>query len=100
MLFVVFFLVAFSILSLSLIFVSLITIYLGVFLLGFILLGTLCAAWTWLTISFPMLGKVSAIIFSNIFSDPFCLSSSGTAIMQMLVCLMLSQRYLRLSSFF
>ena len=51
-------LVAFNILSLSLIFVSLITISLGVFLLGFILLGILCASWTWLTISFPMLGKL------------------------------------------
>ena len=46
-------LVAFNILSLSLIFVNLITMCLGVFLLGFILPGTLCASWTWLTISFP-----------------------------------------------
>ena len=46
-------LVAFNILSLSLLFVSLITMCLGVFLLGFILPGTLCASWTWLTISFP-----------------------------------------------
>ena len=61
-------LVASNILSLSLIFVGLITMCLGVFLLGFILPGTLCASWTWLTISFPMLGKFSAIISSNIFS--------------------------------
>src|SRR5574341_341086 len=52
----------FNILSLSLIFVSLITMSLCVFLLGFILPGTLCASWTWLIISFPMLGKFSAII--------------------------------------
>ena len=51
---------------LSLIFVSLITMCLSVFLLGFILPGTLCASWTWLIISFPMLGKFSAIISSNI----------------------------------
>ena len=56
--FCLFVVVAFNILSLSLIFVSLITICLGVFLLGFILLGILYASWTWLTISFPMLGKL------------------------------------------
>ena len=92
-------LVAFNILSLSLIFVILITVCLSVFLLGFILLGTLCASWTWLTISFPMSGKFSAIISSNIFSGPFSLISPfGTHIMQVLVHLM-SQRCLRLSSF-
>ena len=35
-----------------------------------ILFGTLCASWTWVTISFPMLGKFSPIISSHIFSDP------------------------------
>ena len=46
-----------------------------------------------------MLGKFSTIISSNIFSDPFFFSSSsGTPIIRMLVCLMLSQRSLRLSS--
>ena len=78
---------------------SLITVCLAVFLLGFILPGTLCASWTWLTISFPMFGKFSAIISSNIFSGPFSLYSSGNPIIQMLLCLMLSQRSLRLSSF-
>ena len=72
---------------------------LGVFLIGFILYGTLCASWTWVTISFPMLGTFSTIISSNIFSDPFFFSSSsGTPINRMLVCLMLTQRSLRLSS--
>ncbi|XP_054943217.1 UPF0538 protein C2orf76 homolog isoform X1 [Physeter macrocephalus] len=33
----------------------LITICIDVFLLGFILYGTLCASWTWVAISFPML---------------------------------------------
>ena len=69
--------VAFSILSLFLIFVSLITVCLSVFLLGFILPGTLCASWTWLTISFPMFGKFSGIISSNIFSGPFSLLLLG-----------------------
>ena len=74
---------------------------LDVFLLEFILPETLCVSWTWLIISFPELGKFSAIISSNTFSGPFSLSSpSGTPIMQMLVHLMLSQRSLRLSSSF
>ena len=74
--------------------------HLSLFLLGFVLPGTLCASWTWLTISFPMFGMFSAIISSNIFSGPFsCYSPSGTPIMQMLVHLMFFQRSLRLSSF-
>ena len=84
---------------LSLIFVSFIIICLGLFLLGFILPGTLCASYTWLTISFPMFEELS-VISSNIFSGPFSLSSSGTPKIWRLVCLMLLQRSLRLSSFF
>ena len=91
-------LVAFNTLPLSLIFIHLITLYLGVFLLGFILPETLYASWTWLTISFPILGKFSGII-SSMFSQVISLSSSGTPIMQMLVHLMF-QRSLRLSFFF
>ena len=92
-------LVAFNKFSLSLIFVNLITMCLGVFLLGFILPQTLCVSWIWVAIFFPLLGKSSTIISSNIFSGPFSLSSpSGTPIMQMLVCLM-SQKSLRLLSF-
>ena len=86
-------LVAFNIFSLYLIFLNLITICLGVFLLGFILPGTLYTSWTWVTVSFPMFAKFSAIISSSIFSGPFSLSSpSGTPIMQMFVHLTLSQR--------
>ena len=73
MLFVIF-PAAFNILSLSLIFASLIAVCLGVFLLGFILPGTFCVSWTWLTIFFPIAGKLSAIISSNIFSGPLSLS--------------------------
>ena len=82
-------LVAYNIFSLSLIFVSLITMCLGMrHLLEFIFPGTLCASWTWLTISFPMFRKFLAIISSNIFLSPFSLPSpSGTLVMQMLVCL-------------
>ena len=48
-----------------------------------------------LTISFPMFGKFSAIISSNIFSGPYSLSStSGTPIMWVFVHLILSQRNL------
>ena len=71
----------------------------GIFLLGLILYGTPCASWTWLTISFSMLGKFSTLISSKIFSYHFFFySSSGTHIMQMLVCLIVSQRSLRLFS--
>ena len=45
----------------------------GVALLGFILPAALCASWIWLAISFPMLGKFSVIISSNIFLGPFSL---------------------------
>ena len=86
-------LAAFNNFSLSLIFVNLITMCLSVFLLGFILPGALCASWTWVAISFPMLGKFSTIISSNIFLGPFSLSSpSGTPIMRIFMHLMLSQR--------
>ena len=64
-------LAAFNMLSLCLVFVSLISMCLGVFLLRFTLYGTLCASWTWLTISFSMLGKLSTIISSKIFSYHF-----------------------------
>ena len=94
-------LAAFNNFSLSLIFTNFIAMFLCMFHLGFILPGTLCNSWTWVAISFPMLGKFLTIISSNIFSSPFSLSSpSGTPIMRMLVHLMLSQRSLRLSSFF
>ena len=92
-------LVTFNIFSLYLIFDSLINICLGMFFLGFIIYWTLCTSWIWMSISFPILGKFSTIISSNIFADPFFFSSSsGTPIIQMLVRLMLSQRSLRLSS--
>jgi len=95
---------AFNILSLCIVFVSLISMCLGMFLLGFILYGTLYASWTWLTISFSMLGRLSTIISSKIFSYPFFFSSSsGTPIMQMFLHLTLSQRswdYPQFFSFF
>ena len=92
-------LAAFNICSLCLIFVNLINMCLGVFHLGFILFGTLQFSWTWMAISFPILGKVLTIISSSIFSYPFFLPiSSGTPMIQMLWHLTLSQRSLKLSS--
>ena len=100
MLFVVFPLLLFNICSLSLIFVNLINMCLGVFLLGFILFGTPWVSWTWVIISFPILGKFSTIISSRIFSWSFFMSSSsGTPMIRMLGHLTLSWRSLRLSSF-
>ena len=82
------------------IFLNLINMCLGVFHLGFILFGTLWVSWTWVIISFPILGKFSTIISSSIFSWLFFLfSSSGTPMIQMLGHLTLSQKSLRLSSF-
>ena len=93
-------LAAFNIFSLYLIFDSLINMCLGMFLLGFILCGTLCSSWTWLTISFPTLGKFSTLMYSSVLFATFSLSSpSGSPIMWMLVCFMLSHRFLKLSSF-
>ena len=92
-------LAAFNICSLYLIFVNLINMCLGVFSLGFILLGT-PVSWTWVIISFPILGKLSTIISSSIFSWYFFLSSSsGTPMIRMLGHLTLSQRSLELPSF-
>ena len=93
-------LAAFNICSLCLIFFNLINMCLGVFWLGFILFGTLWVSWTWVTISFPILGKFSTIIPSRIFSWSFFLSSSyETPTIQMLGHFILSQGSLRLSSF-
>ena len=71
---------------------------LDLFLLGFILYVALWASWTWVAISFPILGNFSTIISSNIFSCPFLLSSSGIPVILNVGCLMLSQRCLRPSS--
>ena len=93
-------LAALSICSLCLIFVNLINMCLGVFYLEFILFGTLWVSWTWVIISFPILGKFSTIISSSIFSWSFFLSSSyGNPMIWMLGLLTLSQKSLRLSSF-
>ena len=82
---------AFKICSLCLILVNLINMCLEVFRLGFILFGTLWVSWTWVVISFPILGKFSNIISSSIFSWSFFLSaSSGTPMIRMLVCFTLS----------
>ena len=78
-------LAAFNSCSLCLIFVNLINMCLGVFRLGFILFGTFWVSWSWVAISFPILGKFSAIISSSNFSWPFFLSSSsGTPVIQTL----------------
>ena len=92
-------LAVFNIHSLCLAFVSLINMYLGVFLLEFTLYRILYASWTWLTISFSMLGKFSMIISSKIFSYPFLFLFSNPMI-RMLVHLILPQRSLRLLSSF
>ena len=76
MLFVVFPLLLLIFGFLCLIFVNLINMCLGVFHLGFTLFGTLWVSWTWMAISFPILGKFSTIISLNIFSWSFFLSGT------------------------
>ena len=83
---------AFNSSYLCLIFVNLINMCLGLFRLGCILIGTLWVSWTWVAISFPILGKFSAIISSSNFSWPFFLSSSRTPMIRMLGHFTLSQR--------
>ena len=83
-------LAAFNILSLCLVFVSLISMHLGIFPFGFILYRTLCASWTWLTVSFSTLGKFWNIISSKFFSHHFFFSSSsGTPVIRMFLHLIL-----------
>ena len=78
--------------SLSFAFDNFTIMYLGV---------VLCDSLNWMSVSFPWLGKFSAIISSNKFSALLSLSfPSGTTIMWMLVCLILSSRSLNLASFF
>ena len=62
---------AFNICSLCLIFINLINMCIGVFHLGFILFEILWISWTWVAISFPILGKFSTIISSSIFFMTF-----------------------------
>ena len=69
-------LVAFNTFSLYLIFVNLISMYLGIFLLGFILFRTLCTLWTWVIVSFPMLWKISVLVYLNFCLGSFSLSSA------------------------
>ena len=90
-------LAVFNIFSLYLISDSLINMYLGMFLLGYFLYVTLCFL-DLIDYFLSHIREVFNIISSNIFSVPFFFSSSsGTTIMWMLVCLILSQRSLRLS---
>ena len=90
-------LVAFNILPV-LIFVSLITVYLGVFLFWFILPGRLCFP-DLVDYFFSHVREVFSYYLFKYFLRSFLSSLSGTPVMQMLVCLILSQMSLNLSSF-
>ena len=91
-------LLAFKFLSLFLTFVSLITTCLSVFFLEFILPGTVCLLYLVDYVLSHVRGVFSYYLFKY-FLRSFLSSPSGTHIMQISVCLMLSQRCLRLSSF-
>ena len=60
-------------LSLSLIFTLSITMYFGVVLFVLIMFGTLCACWTWMSVSYPMLRTFSSVKSLDIFSALFFL---------------------------
>ena len=77
------------------IFVNLSNMCFSLFLLGFILYGTLHFLDLNETVSFPILGKLLAIISSHIFSGPFPVSFLLGPYNRMLVCLVMSQRSLR-----
>lgn len=70
---------------------------------GLILFRTLSDSWTWMSVSFSRLEKISAIISSSKFSSPFLLSSSGISLMWILFywfCPKGPLRYLHLKNFF
>ena len=91
----------FNILSLSLNFAMLIRMCLGVVLFGLDPVQDSPCFLYLDVISLPRLGKFSVILFSDMFSAPFSLPSpSGAPVLQILACLMLSQRSLKLSSIF
>ena len=88
-----------SIFSLALNFVHLINMCLSMLDLGLSCIG-LFALPGLESVSFPMLGKFLMIFYSNMFSGPLPPTpTSGTPIMQILLCLIFSQRSLRLSFF-
>ena len=89
-------LVTFNILLFIFIFINLINMCLGVFLLGFILYRTLWTSCTCVAIFLSILRMFLTLISSNIFSNPFSLSSSGIPVIQIFVHLLLSQRSLKL----
>ena len=86
-------------LFMSTIFTSLINRCLGIFLLGFSLYGILCTSWTWVIFFLSHVREVFNYNLFKYFLWPFLSSPSESLIMWILVCLMLSQRSLTLSSF-
>ena len=67
------------------------------FLFGFILHVILWASWSWVVISFPALETLYYNLSKIISYHFYLLSSSGILMIRMYMCLMLSQRSLRLS---
>lgn len=71
-------LVSFKIVCLPLTYAILTRICFGVGLFGFIFFGTLHASQNWISVSFPGLGKFSAVISFNKFSVTFSLLILGS----------------------
>lgn len=91
-------LAAFKILHLT--FVTLILLYIGICLLSFIFLGDSLTSWTWTSISYF---DVREVFNHNFIRNPFCpflYFPSAASIMWMLLYLTLSQKSLKVFSFF
>lgn len=71
---------------------------LGVGSLRFIFLGSVSAFWVWMAASFRRLGKFSVIIYFSKLSTYSLCSPSGTSVMPISICLMVSHKSLKLSS--
>ena len=80
-------------------FTGLINMCLGMFLLGFSLYRILCTSWTWVIFFLSHVREVFNYNLLKYFIWPFLSSPSESLIMWILVCLMVSQRSLTLSSF-
>ena len=64
---------------------------LGMFLCGSLLCGIRCVSLTSASVSFPKLGKFWTLLSRHVVSGTLTLSSSGTPMMQTVVCLLLSR---------
>ena len=73
--------------------------YLGVETFGFIFFRILCVSWTWISLSFLKIVSFQTLFLQTHFLSLSPSFPSGTSVMQILFCLMLSHRSLKVFSF-